>query len=71
MKALRVAEEEEWTKLHWVDQDTDDAWEIYESSCLKNGDGGVLKSVTGKMEYMEWLSTGRPIIRKEVKKEGA
>ncbi|PWW76544.1 hypothetical protein C7212DRAFT_19771, partial [Tuber magnatum] len=24
MKAVRMAEEENWTKLHWVDQDTDD-----------------------------------------------
>lgn len=66
MKALRIAEEEEWIKLHWIDQDTDDAWEIYEGSCLKNGEGGVLKSVTRKREYMEWLATGKPGIKKEI-----
>jgi DNA-directed RNA polymerase-3 subunit RPC5 len=72
MKALRVAEEEEWTKLHWVDQDTEDAWEMYEVSCLKEGEGGLLKNVTGKAEYMEWLSTGKPIVKKkEIKVEAA
>ncbi|KAH8149296.1 uncharacterized protein LAJ45_06836 [Morchella importuna] len=72
MKALRVAEEEEWTRLHWIDQDTEDAWDMYEVSCLKDGEGGLLKNVTGKAEYMEWLSTGKPIVKKkEIKVEAA
>ncbi|CUS15842.1 unnamed protein product [Tuber aestivum] len=76
MKAVRMAEEENWTKLHWVDQDTDDAWGVYEDVCLtgetkeEEGEGeGVkdelLKCVTTKREYVEWLSAGKPIVRKE------
>jgi DNA-directed RNA polymerase-3 subunit RPC5 len=74
MKALRIAEEEAWTKLHWVDQDTDEAWEMYAAVCLKDGEAGQLECVTTKKEYIEWLSAGKPIVKqpKEIagKKEG-
>ncbi|RPB04185.1 hypothetical protein L873DRAFT_1628189, partial [Choiromyces venosus 120613-1] len=74
MKAMRMAEEENWTKLHWVDQDCEDAWLVYEGVCL-TGEGGageegksedeLLKCVTAKKEYVEWLSAGKPIVKKE------
>lgn len=75
MKALRVAEEEAWTKLHWIDQDSDEAWEMYANICLKDGDeAGGLKCVTSKKEYVEWLGAGKPIVKQPkevaVKKEG-
>jgi len=74
MKAVRLAEEENWTKLHWVDQDTDDAWVVYEDVCLAGEVAGeeegkvkdeLLKCVTTKKEYVEWLSAGKPIVKKE------
>ncbi|KAG0129594.1 hypothetical protein HOY82DRAFT_487990 [Tuber indicum] len=73
MKAVRLAEEENWTKLHWVDQDTDDAWGVYEDVCLTAEEvgeegkvrDGLLKCVTTKKEYIEWLRAGKPIVKKE------
>jgi len=73
MKAVRMAEEENWTKLHWVDQDTDDAWGVYDDVCLAGEAAGeegkvkdeLLKCVTTKKEYVEWLSAGKPIVKKE------
>jgi DNA-directed RNA polymerase-3 subunit RPC5 len=57
MKALRTAEEDEWKKLHWVDQEDDDAWNQYEMLCLRDTDNvSRLKTGTGKSEYMDWLS---------------
>ena len=57
MKALRQAEEEDFKKLHWIDQDEDAAWDQYELLCLKNPEMATrLKCSTGKVEYMDWLS---------------
>ncbi|KAL7268814.1 hypothetical protein RUND412_008545 [Rhizina undulata] len=66
MKALRIAEEEEWVKCHWVDQDADDAWEVYEG--LKGGavvEKDEAKEGTGKLrlradmeEYLEGVRGG-------------
>lgn len=57
MKALRTAEDEEWKKLHWIDQDDDEAWEQYELLCLKEPElADRLKCSTTKAEYMDWLS---------------
>jgi DNA-directed RNA polymerase-3 subunit RPC5 len=56
-KAQRMAEEDEWTKLHWVDQEDDEAWDQYELLCLKDPTTvGPLKPTTTKSEYMDWLS---------------
>jgi len=57
MKALRLAEEEEWKKLHWIDQDEDAAWDYYDSLYLKDPElAKTLNSSTSKSEYMDWLS---------------
>ena len=56
MKALRIAEEEEWMKLHWIDQDDDEAWDQYELLCFGDSIPGYLKCGTSKTEYMDWLS---------------
>lgn len=57
MKTLRIAEEEEWKKLHWIDQDDDAAWDQYEHLCVKEPElAEALKSTTTNAEYVEWLS---------------
>lgn len=57
MKALRIAEEEDWKKMHWIDQDDDLAWDQYELLCVKDPEAAErLKCSTQKTEYMDWLS---------------
>ena len=56
-KALRMAEEEDWKQLHWIDQDDDEAWNQYELLCLRDPElAGRMKCSTSKGEYMDWLS---------------
>jgi DNA-directed RNA polymerase-3 subunit RPC5 len=65
MKAIRLAEEEDWKKLHWIDQDEDAAWDQYELLTLKNPElAGRLRCGTTKGEYMDWLS-GAAMRKKE------
>lgn len=55
--ALRLAESESWQTLHWLDQDSDEAWDQYELLCLKDPEGAAkLRSITTKQDYMEWIS---------------
>jgi hypothetical protein len=54
MTVLRIAEEE-WMKLHWIDQD-DEAWNQYELLCLGDSIPSRLKCGTSKTEYINWLS---------------
>ncbi|TGZ85126.1 hypothetical protein EX30DRAFT_337532 [Ascodesmis nigricans] len=57
MKALRLAEEEEWRHMHWIDQDDEGSWDQYEFLRLKDTEGAQrLKPTTTKQEYMDWLS---------------
>lgn len=55
--ALRLAESESWTTLHWLDQDSDEAWDQYEMLCLKDPENAPkLRAATTKQDYMEWIS---------------
>ncbi|KAA8901432.1 Sin-like protein conserved region-domain-containing protein [Sphaerosporella brunnea] len=68
MKAIRIAEEDEWKKLHWIDQDEDASWDQYELLTLKNREqADQLRCKTPKGEYMDWLS-GAMMRKKEVAK---
>ncbi|KAF8248555.1 hypothetical protein K440DRAFT_583333 [Wilcoxina mikolae CBS 423.85] len=65
MKALRIAEEDEWKRLHWIDQDDDEAWDQYELLCLEDCRvAGCLKCSTSKTEYIDWLS-GAMMVKRE------
>jgi DNA-directed RNA polymerase-3 subunit RPC5 len=65
MKALRIAEEDEWKRLHWIDQDDDEAWDHYELLCLEDFRVvGSLKCSTSKSEYIDWLS-GAMMVKRE------
>jgi DNA-directed RNA polymerase-3 subunit RPC5 len=68
MKAIRLAEEDEWKQLNWIDQDEDAAWDQYELLTLKNPEqAGELRCNTSQGEYMDWLS-GAMMKKKEVAK---
>ncbi|KAI5795534.1 Sin-like protein conserved region-domain-containing protein [Geopyxis carbonaria] len=57
MKALRMAEGEEWKHIHWVDQDNDEAWDQYELLSLEESKQETqLRCQTSKNVYMDFLS---------------
>lgn len=57
MKTIRDEESEAWTTLHWVDQDEDECWNMFEHLKLKDMEGAeTLQPETSKQEYMDWIS---------------